>query len=101
MFLQASLRLAHELRRHGVDLVHCADLLAAHHAALAGWLARIPVVAHIRNRFDDISRRDRSVLWPVDKFIFVLVQTRFSTEEFGERMNVQYAASLASRRRWR
>jgi glycosyltransferase involved in cell wall biosynthesis len=30
-----------------------------------------------------------------------LVQTRFSTEEFGERMNVEYADSLASRRRWR
>jgi glycosyltransferase involved in cell wall biosynthesis len=74
-FLKASLRLAHELRRHGVDVVHCADLLAAYHAALAGWLARIPVIAHIRNRFDDISRRDRSFLWPVDKFIFVSQDT--------------------------
>ena len=83
-FLQASLRLAHELKRHSVDVVHCADLLAAHHAALAGWLARIPVIAHIRNRFDDISRRDRSFLWPVDKFIFVSQDT---WQHFGFRLS--------------
>ena len=83
-FLRASLRLARELRRHGVDLVHCADLLAAHQAALAGWLARIPVVAHIRNRFDDISRRDGSFLWPVDKFIFV---SQHTWQHFGFRVS--------------
>lgn len=70
-FLRASLRLARDLRRQRVDLVHCADLLAGYQASLAGWLARLPVVCHIRNRFDAISRRDGSFLWPVDKFVFV------------------------------
>ena len=70
-FLRSSLALAREFRRHRVDLVHCADLEAAHQVAVAGWLARLPVLCHIRNRFDDISRRDRSFLFPVAKFVFV------------------------------
>jgi glycosyltransferase involved in cell wall biosynthesis len=70
-FVRASLALARELERHQVDVVHCADLLAAHDAALAGWFARVPVVSHIRGRFDKLSLRDRSFLWPVDKFVFV------------------------------
>jgi hypothetical protein len=70
-FLRSSLALAREFRRHRVDLVHCADLEAAHQAGVAGWLARLPVLCHIRNRFDDISLRDRSFLFPVRKFVFV------------------------------
>jgi len=70
-FLRSSLALAREFRRQRVDLVHCADLEAAHQVAVAGWLARLPVLCHIRNRFDDISRRDRSFLFPVAKFVFV------------------------------
>jgi glycosyltransferase involved in cell wall biosynthesis len=70
-FLRSSLMLARAFRRSNADLIHCADLEAAHQVALAGWLARLPVLCHIRNRFDEISRRDRSFLWPVDKFVFV------------------------------
>lgn len=74
-YLRPSLKLAREFRRRKVDLVHCADLLAAYQAALAGWLARIPVLCHIRGRFDSISRRDRSFLWPVRRFVFVSQNT--------------------------
>lgn len=70
-YLQASAAIAREFRRHKVDLVHCADLSAAYYAGLAGWLARVPVLCHIRNRFDVISWRDRSFLWPVRRFVFV------------------------------
>ena len=70
-YLRTSLAMAREFKRQGVDLVHCADLLAAEHAGLAGWFARVPVVCHIRNRFDAISRRDCSFLWPVRCFVFV------------------------------
>ena len=70
-YLTAALRIARELKRQRVDLVHCADLLAAHHAGLAGWLARIPVLCHVRNRFDVLSGRDCSFLWPVRRFVFV------------------------------
>src|SRR5262245_29892379 len=74
-YWRASLALAHAFRRHHVDVVHCADLLAGYHAALAAWLARRPVLCHIRNRFDTISRRDRSFLWPIDRFVFVSQNT--------------------------
>ena len=70
-FLRLSRQVAREFVRHDVQLVHCADLLAAYQVALAGRLARLPVLCHIRNRFDVISRRDRSFLWAVHKFVFV------------------------------
>ena len=70
-YLRSSVQLARQLLRRQVDIVHCADLLAAHQVALAGRLAGLPVLCHIRNRFEDISRRDRSFLWPVHKFVFV------------------------------
>jgi glycosyltransferase involved in cell wall biosynthesis len=75
-YWRASLALAHAFRRHHVDLVHCADLLAGYHAALAARIAKRPVLCHIRNRFDVISRRDRSFLWPIDRFVFVSENTR-------------------------
>jgi glycosyltransferase involved in cell wall biosynthesis len=82
-FVQSSLRLAREFKAHEVDVVHCADLLAGYYAGLAGRLARIPVICHIRNRFDNISARDRSFLWPVNQFVFVSQNTR---EHFGHRV---------------
>jgi glycosyltransferase involved in cell wall biosynthesis len=82
-YLAASWSLARELRRQRVDLVHCADLLAAHGAALAGRMAGVPVICHIRNRFESISRRDCSFLWPVRRFIFV---SRSTWTRFGCRV---------------
>lgn len=70
-YLHLSIRLARELRRRHVDVVHCSDLQAAHQVALAGRLAGLPVLCHIRNRFESMSRRDRSFLWMVHKFVFV------------------------------
>jgi glycosyltransferase involved in cell wall biosynthesis len=81
-YLRSSLKLARDFKDHGIDLIHCADLLAAYHATLAGRLAGIPVVSHIRSRFDAISARDRSFLWPVKRFVFVSQNTR---EHFGYR----------------
>ena len=79
-YMRASAAIARDLKRHGVDLVHCADLLAAQHAAIAGWLARVPVLCHVRNRYDSISRRDWTFLWPVRRFVFV---SRNSWQHFG------------------
>ena len=70
-FLKASFGLARELRRRKVDLIHCADMLAGAYASLAGKLARVPVLCHIRCCFENLSLRDRSFLYPVDKFVFV------------------------------
>jgi glycosyltransferase involved in cell wall biosynthesis len=70
-FLKASFELARELKRRKVDLIHCADMLAGAYASLAGKIARVPVLCHIRCVFENLSRRDRSFLYPVDKFVFV------------------------------
>lgn len=74
-FLRASFRLSREFKRRNIDLVHCADLLAGHYTAVAGKLARLPVLCHIRTRFADVSRRDQSFLRAVDKFAFVSQDT--------------------------
>ena len=70
-FLQNSIRLAGDLRRRRIDLVHCSDLLGAYYAGLAGRLAGLPVLCHIRNRWDKISPRERGFLRSVDRFAFV------------------------------
>jgi glycosyltransferase involved in cell wall biosynthesis len=91
-FLRSSVRLARDLVRRQVDLVHCADLLAAHQVALAGRLAGLPVLCHIRNRFEEISRRDRSFLWPVHRFVFVSQNTwrHFAYDVSADRGTVIY-----------
>lgn len=70
-FLRNSYSLAREFKRREISLVHCSDLLAAYYAAVAGKLARIPVLCHIRSSFPAISLRDRSFLTFVDRFAFV------------------------------
>jgi glycosyltransferase involved in cell wall biosynthesis len=70
-FLRASLSLARELKRKKINLVHCSDLLAAYYAVFASKLAGIPVLCHIRCRFPELSRRDKSFLYPVNRFAFV------------------------------
>jgi glycosyltransferase involved in cell wall biosynthesis len=70
-FLRVSLGLAREFGRRKIDLVHCSDLLAAYYAAVAGKMARLPVLCHVRCSYPGISRRDQSFLRAVDKFVFV------------------------------
>lgn len=67
--------MARALRRHRVDLVHCADVLAAYYASLAGKLAGIPVLCHVRNRFASLTRRECQLLYPVNHFAFVSQDT--------------------------
>jgi glycosyltransferase involved in cell wall biosynthesis len=70
-YLRAARRLANDLRRHHVRIVHCSDILAAHYTALAGFLAGAYVLCHVRCEHSNISRRDRTFLMPVKKFVFV------------------------------
>jgi glycosyltransferase involved in cell wall biosynthesis len=74
-FVSSSWSLARILKAQRADLVHCADIDAALYAGLAGRLAGIPVISHIRNRYDDVSRRDCSFLRLVKKFVFVSQDT--------------------------
>lgn len=75
--------LARELRSRGVDLVHCADLRAAPVGALAGRLARLPVLCHVRNRYTEIRRADRQWFWAVKRFAFV---SKATWSDFGYRV---------------
>ena len=70
-FLAESRALASELTRLKVSLVHCSDFKAAWHASLAGRLAGVPVLCHIRNRCDTLLWRDRVFMRPVSHFAFV------------------------------
>ncbi len=74
-YINAARELAREMRRRGVNIMHCADILAAHYASLAGRFARLPVICHVRNRHRDISRRDKLFLSPVNNWIFVSKDT--------------------------
>jgi glycosyltransferase involved in cell wall biosynthesis len=85
-YLRASLSLARDLRRRRIDLVHCADLLAAHRMAFAARLAGVPVLCHVRTRYPSISRRDQSFLWWVNKFVFV---SRNTWEQFDYKISKQ------------
>jgi glycosyltransferase involved in cell wall biosynthesis len=74
-YLRANVKLMRELRRHDVRIVHCADVLSAHYAAVAGRLAGAYVISHVRCQHSAISRRDQTFLMPVEKFIFVSQNT--------------------------
>lgn len=75
-YVRRSVALARQLRAARVDLVHCADLLAGFRCGLAAALAGLPVITHVRGRVPRLSRRDRSFLWPIRRFVFVSADTR-------------------------
>lgn len=83
-YVRAARDLARQFRQRQIDLVHCADVLAAHYVALAGRLAEIPVLSHVRSRQDRISRRDRLFLLPVNRWAFV---SRDTWRNFGHRVS--------------
>lgn len=70
-FLRSTFRLAREFRRRRIALVHCADLLGAYYAAVAGRLAGARVLCHIRCSHPEVARRHRRFLRAVDRFAFV------------------------------
>lgn len=74
------------------DIVHCADVSAAYYAAVAGRLAKIPVVSHVRNRYADLPRRSRFFVNAATHFIFVSKSTRdqFALRVSDSRASVVY-----------
>jgi glycosyltransferase involved in cell wall biosynthesis len=79
-FLRESIELAKQFRRRAINLVHCGDVPAGAYAALAGRLALVPVICHVRNRHHDIPQPDRQFLRAVTRFAFV---SRESWRAFG------------------
>jgi glycosyltransferase involved in cell wall biosynthesis len=70
-FYQASSRAAALLRQHGAKAVHCANVLGGYHWSLAGRLAAIPVLCHVRGRFDQMPFREGFFLRWVNRWVFV------------------------------
>jgi glycosyltransferase involved in cell wall biosynthesis len=81
-YVRGAWRLARELRRRQVDLVHASDLMGVYQAALAARLAGIPLVTHIRSNFPpaDIPWHHKLPIAAVDHFVFVsrATQTHFN-----------------------
>lgn len=91
-YLRTSISLARALRRARVDLVHFADVYAAHRSSLGALLAGVPAISHVRNSFPEKpSLRDRSFLLPIRKFVFVSADSR---DMFGHPVRPSRAALL-------
>jgi glycosyltransferase involved in cell wall biosynthesis len=88
-FLRASRRLARSFREF--DLIHCADVSAAYYVAIAGRLARKPVLCHIRNREARIGRRERVFIGAATHFVAV---SRDTLDRFPIRLRPTRAAVL-------
>ncbi len=84
--------IASELRRKEINIVHCADIAAAHFMSLAGRLARATVISHVRNHYPEFAARDKSFLLPVQRFVFVSRATRdsFGIKRARQRSRVLY-----------
>lgn len=59
-----------------VDLLHCADVPAAFRVGVAGRLAGIPVLSHVRNRQQNLTWRDRFFIRAATHFAFVSEASR-------------------------
>jgi glycosyltransferase involved in cell wall biosynthesis len=74
-FARNTRAIARELARLDVSLLHCADVDAGIEAGLAGGVANLPVLCHVRNPVPTVSRRERMLLSPVKRFVFVSADT--------------------------
>lgn len=90
-YLRASWQLARQFRNSKIDLIACADLLAGYRTSLAAHLARVPLVCHIRGRFEDLTQRDRSFLRGIKKFVFVSHNT---WQSFGHRVSPRHGTVI-------
>lgn len=70
-FWRESGELASFLREQKANAMHCANVLGAYHCALAGRRAGIPVIGHVRGRFEDLPFRETFFMRWVDRWAFV------------------------------
>ncbi|HUQ90187.1 MAG TPA: glycosyltransferase [Bryobacteraceae bacterium] len=74
-YLEESRSLAAEFSRRRISLIHGADWLGAYFTSLAAWKAGIPIITHVRGRYDRIPWRDSLFLTTVRHFVFVSKET--------------------------
>jgi glycosyltransferase involved in cell wall biosynthesis len=75
-YLKQSLTAAKEMRRLRVNLAHCSETKASYHNNLAAFLARVPIITHVRSRYPKIGLRDRLGFLGVAGYVFVSQDSR-------------------------
>lgn len=91
-YWRESKKLAKIFKDLDVDLIHAQDYSAACTCSLAAKMARIKLVSHVRNKHDNISRRDQIFLRLVKHWLFVSNETRdvFSYRASAKKSTVLY-----------
>lgn len=91
-YWRESRKLAKILKDLKVNLIHAQDYSAAVTCSLAAELAHIRLVSHVRNKHDNISRRDQIFLLPVKHWLFVSNETHdmFSFKASAKKSTVLY-----------
>jgi glycosyltransferase involved in cell wall biosynthesis len=66
------MKLARDLQRQRIDLLHGSDVMGGYRIALAAQLARRPILCHVRSNFphDDLPRHHKLPLLAIDRFLF-------------------------------
>ncbi len=75
-YWRESKKLAKIFKDLDVDLIHAQDYAAACACSLAAKMARTTLVSHVRNRHNNVSKRDQLFLRSVKHWIFVSNETR-------------------------
>jgi glycosyltransferase involved in cell wall biosynthesis len=75
-YYRDSLVISAKLREEKVDIVHFAEVNAAYHNSLAGYLAGAKLVCHSRVSAPYLPLREKLSLLPVHSFIFVSKEAR-------------------------
>ncbi len=73
-----SLKMARKISGMKIDLIHAQDYFAAAFYSLTSILARKPLISHVRNKHNNVSKRNQFFLRPVKHWIFVSKETRDS-----------------------
>jgi len=91
-FWKNSRHLASSFRDRKIQILHCSDILAAHFTGFAGRMGGSRVITHVRNHYPSIGRREKSLLLPVELFVFVSKNTceNFGIERGRRRSRILY-----------
>jgi glycosyltransferase involved in cell wall biosynthesis len=77
-YWRGSLKMARKIAEMKIDLIHAQDYFSAAFYSLAAILARKPLISHVRNKHNNVSKRDQFFLRPVKHWIFVSKEARDS-----------------------
>ena len=80
---RTTVQLFQKFTQRKIDLVHCSDVTAGQYTVIAGRLRGLPVIGHVRNRYQEFDHHKPPWLRALSKFVFV---SRNTWEQFGYRV---------------